>query len=94
MYDVAVGFTCVFIAQPAVQPTVLHQQFPPVVMAELMKLAAMDAYSIPDASTPNEGAHSCALVAVGQLVIPHPASVAPGCASAAVAVAHGSPECV
>lgn len=48
---------------------------------------------MPNASTPADGAHSCAL-AVGQLVIPQLASVAPGVASAAVAVTHGSPLCV
>ena len=93
MYEVAVGFTCDLSAQPTVQPTVLHQQLPPVVTAELMTLAAMDAYSMPVASTPDEGAHCCAL-AVGQFVMPHAASVAPGCASATVAFAQGSPLCV
>jgi len=48
---------------------------------------------MPEASTPDEGAHCCAL-AVGQLVIAQAPSVAPGVASAAVAVAHGSPLCV
>jgi hypothetical protein len=92
-YEAAVGFIVVLIAQPAVQPTVLHQQLPPVVIAALPKLAVMDAKSMPVASTPNDGAHSCAPDA-GQFVMPQPASVAPRAASAAVAVAQGSPLCV